>query len=230
MDDTQVTDEVLAILADNHELRLPQLLVVGDLVVIAFALTDLEDTLGTIDRDLQILELLGIDGLKLHVKLVRGGAVGQRLKSATLKVARDLKIGWAQFPKINRAKLRVVLELSEARVPGGFKAWRAALDLLLALLELTSVGLDLVLKGVVTDTGASINNLLDKLSDFVAIYIEAEDEVAGDGGILVSRKVRIIELRDFIEVSQLTESTKEVIGGHGSLALKEGEPEDLCTL
>ena len=101
MDDTQVTDEVLAILADDHELRLPQLLVVGDLVVIAFALTDLKDTLGTIDRDLQILELFGIDGLKLHVKLVRGGAIGQRFKSAALEVNRDLKIRWAQFAKVD---------------------------------------------------------------------------------------------------------------------------------
>ena len=101
MDNTQVTDEVLAILADDHELGLPQLLIVGDLVVIAFAFTDLEDTLGTIDRDLQILELFGIDGLKLHVKLVRGGAVGQGLKSVALKVNRDLKIRWAQFAKVD---------------------------------------------------------------------------------------------------------------------------------
>ena len=64
----------------------------------------------------------------------------------------------------------------------------------------------------------------------MGIYIEAEDEVAGDGGILVGGKVRIVELRDFVEVSQLTEGSKEVISGHGSLTLKEGEPEDLSTL
>ena len=69
--------------------------------MIAFALTNLEDTLGTINRDLQVLELLSIDGLKLHVKLVRGGAVGQRLKSVALKVNRDLKIRWAQFTKVD---------------------------------------------------------------------------------------------------------------------------------
>ena len=201
MDDTQVTDEVFAILTDNHELRFPQLLVVRDLVVIAFALTDLEDTLGTIDRDLQILELLSIDGLKLHVKFVRGSTVGQRLKSAALEVNRDLKIRWAQFTKVDRAQLRVIDKLSETRVSGGFKAWRAALNLLLALIEFPSVSLYLVLKGVVTDTGSGIHNLLDKLRDFVGIYIEAEDEVTGDGGILVSGKVRIVELRDFVEVS-----------------------------
>ena len=189
MDNTQVTDEVFAILADDHELRLPKLLVVGDLVMIAFALTNLEDTLGTINRDLQVLELLSIDGLELHVKLVRGGAVGQRLKSAALEVNRDLKIRWAQFTEVDGAELWIIDKLSETWVSGGLEAWRAALDLLLALLELTSVGLDLVLKGVVTDTGASIDNLLDKLSDFVGIYIEAEDEVACDGGILVGGKV-----------------------------------------
>ena len=76
MDNTQVTDEVLAILADDHELGLPQLLIVGDLVVIAFAFTDLEDTLGTIDRDFLIQEFLYVDGHKFHVKLARGDALG----------------------------------------------------------------------------------------------------------------------------------------------------------
>ena len=101
MDNTQVTDEVFAILADDHELGLPQLLIVRDLVVIAFAFTDLEDTLGTIDRDLQVLELLSVDSFKFHVKLVRGSTVGQRLKSAALEVNRDLKIRWAQFAKVD---------------------------------------------------------------------------------------------------------------------------------
>ena len=47
--DAEITDEVLAVLADNHELRLPELLVVGDLVVVGFSLTDLEDALCAIN-------------------------------------------------------------------------------------------------------------------------------------------------------------------------------------
>ena len=45
----EITDIVLAILADNHELRVPQFLVVRDLVVIGLAFSDLENALASID-------------------------------------------------------------------------------------------------------------------------------------------------------------------------------------
>lgn len=49
VDNTEITDEVFAVFADNHELRLPQLLVVGDLVVVGLTFTNFEDTLGSIN-------------------------------------------------------------------------------------------------------------------------------------------------------------------------------------
>ena len=94
VDDAKITDVVLAVLADDHELRLPELLVVGDLVVVGLALTDLEDTLGTVDGDLKIFQLLSVDSLEFHVKLVAGGAVWQRVESAALEVNGDLKLAW----------------------------------------------------------------------------------------------------------------------------------------
>jgi len=49
VDNTEITDEVFAVLADNHELRLPQLLVVRDLVVVGLTFSNFEDTLSSID-------------------------------------------------------------------------------------------------------------------------------------------------------------------------------------
>ena len=86
MDDTQVSDVVFAILANDHELRFPEFLVVRDLVVVGLTFTDLEDTLRAIDGDLKILELFGIDGLEGHVKFVGGCLVGERFESAALQI------------------------------------------------------------------------------------------------------------------------------------------------
>jgi hypothetical protein len=91
MDDSEITDEVLATLADNHELRFPKLLVVGDLVVVGLTLTDLVDTLGTIDGDLQVFELLGVNSFEFHVQLVGGGLIRDGFEAAAAKVDRDLE-------------------------------------------------------------------------------------------------------------------------------------------
>ena len=118
-------------------------------------------------------------------------------------------------------KINVVHELGKARISRDFEARWTSSDLLVTLIELTSVGLHLVLKGVVTDAGAGIDNLLDKRSNFSSIHVEAEDEVAGEGSILVGGKALLVEVRDLVEVGQLAERAKEVVSGDGSLALEE---------
>ncbi len=89
---TEITNEVFAILANDHQLGLPELLIIGDLVVVSLAFSNLEDTLGAIDRDLEILELFGVNSLKFHMELVRSGLIGDRLKGAALKVDRDIEV------------------------------------------------------------------------------------------------------------------------------------------
>jgi len=90
VDHAEITDEVLAILAHDHKLRLPQFLVVRDLVVIGLALTDFEDTLGAVNGDFEVLELLGVDSLEAHVQLVGSGLVGDRVEGAAAEVDGDL--------------------------------------------------------------------------------------------------------------------------------------------
>jgi len=67
VNDAKITDVVLAVLANNHELGLPQLLVVWDLVVVSLTLTNFVDALGAINADLKVFEFLGINGLETHV-------------------------------------------------------------------------------------------------------------------------------------------------------------------
>jgi hypothetical protein len=61
MHDAEVAEVVPAIPIDNHELRLPQLLIVGDDIVIAVALTYLELGEGAIHLDLKVAELVRVN-------------------------------------------------------------------------------------------------------------------------------------------------------------------------
>jgi hypothetical protein len=67
--DAKIANVVFSILADDHELALPQLLVVRNLIVVGLTLANLEDTLGAINSDAKSLELLSVDGLEGHMEL-----------------------------------------------------------------------------------------------------------------------------------------------------------------
>ena len=69
---TQVANKVLTIAADDHKLGLPKLLVVGNLVVVSLTFTKLKDTTSAIKADLEVLDLLGVNCLKVKMELVGG--------------------------------------------------------------------------------------------------------------------------------------------------------------
>ena len=129
VNDAKIADEVLAALADDHELGFPELLVVGDLVVVSLTFTDLVDTLGAVDGDLQVLELLSINSLKFHVQLVGGSLIRDRLKSAAAKIDGDLKLLRRELAELDSAQVAVAVELVEAGVRLNFHAAREAIDL-----------------------------------------------------------------------------------------------------
>ena len=70
MNDAEISDEILSVFLDNHELAFPELLVVGDLVVVGLTFTDLEDTLRAVDGDTKVLKLFSVNGFEGHVELV----------------------------------------------------------------------------------------------------------------------------------------------------------------
>jgi hypothetical protein len=65
VDNAQVSHVVLAIFANDHELRLPELLVVRDLVVVRVTFTDLENALTTFKGDSKTLNLLCVNSFEL---------------------------------------------------------------------------------------------------------------------------------------------------------------------
>lgn len=230
VNDSKIANVVLAILADNHELRLPKFLVVGDLVVVSLTLANLVDTFGTVNADFKVLKLLGIDSLETHVQLVSGSLVRHGLESVAAEVGGNFKLLLRELAQVDGGQIAVTIELGEARVSADAHAVGETANLHVLGVEFTLVDLNLILEGVVTDRGASIGNLLDHSGDLSRVLSEAEDEVASNGGILVRGHVLIVELRDLVHVSELTEGTEEVIGGDGGLALEESEPEDLGAL
>ena len=61
MDESQIPDVVLSVMVDNHELALPQFFVVWDLVVVGLTFTNLVDGSVSVEFDLHVLKLFGVD-------------------------------------------------------------------------------------------------------------------------------------------------------------------------
>lgn len=66
MNETEITDVVLTVLVNDHELGFPKFLVVRDLVMVLFTFSDLEDSTVSIKFDLDVLKLGGINTLELE--------------------------------------------------------------------------------------------------------------------------------------------------------------------
>jgi hypothetical protein len=108
--DTQVTDEVLAVLADDHELAFPQLLVVRDLVVVGLTFADLENALGAINGNSEVLEFLSVNSLESHMKLVSSGLVWQGFEDSALQIALNLELMLGEFLELAGLQVLVLAE------------------------------------------------------------------------------------------------------------------------
>lgn len=64
VNESEVTDVVLATLVDDHELRLPEFFIVGNLIVVGFTLTNFENSTIALKRNLDILQLCRVDTFK----------------------------------------------------------------------------------------------------------------------------------------------------------------------
>jgi len=141
--DTHIADKVSSIFADNHELTFPELFVVRDLVVVGFTFSDLEDTLVTLKGELEVLELLSVNGFESHVELVLGGFVSDALELLALEARVDVKLTGVQFTHFHAAEVGVVLEGFEAGAFAG-SGDRAVIEEDFSGGESVRVGLDLI--------------------------------------------------------------------------------------
>ena len=214
--DAQVTDEVLAVLADDHELGLPELLVVGDLVVVGVTLANLEHAGVTVERDVQALDLFGVDGLELQVQLVGGSLVGDALVGASLHVG----AAGVALVELNVLQLRILGEARKLRV--GLRAETGGNLLNLAsALRVTRVGLDLGEDHV--KLGGGVGNAV---SDLLSVGANGENVVVLGGILLVGGNVLLVVLAALAVLPEFAEGLEEVVGADGGLALEVGEPKD----
>ena len=82
-----VTDVVSTVDLANHELGLPKLLVIWNVKVTGLSLTDLVHGAITLNRDLEVLELLSVDGLELEDHSLVGDAEGSGMDDLSAEIA-----------------------------------------------------------------------------------------------------------------------------------------------
>lgn len=68
MDESKISDVILTVNVDDHELSLPKLFVVGDLVVVGLTLSNFENGSVSLEVDFNVLELLGIHRFELELE------------------------------------------------------------------------------------------------------------------------------------------------------------------
>jgi len=105
VDNTQVTNIVFAILADNHELGFPKFFVIRNLILVGLTFTNLVKTGVTINSDAQILDFFSIDSFKIQVQFVSGWGVRERVKRSTLEIDAHLHFRRGQFTNLASSKL-----------------------------------------------------------------------------------------------------------------------------
>ncbi len=84
VDDSEVANVILSVLANDHQLGLPQFLVVRDLVVVGVTLSNFEYAQTAVEGDCEVLNLFRVDSLKVEMKLVGGCFVRNTLEGSAL--------------------------------------------------------------------------------------------------------------------------------------------------
>lgn len=187
--DTQVTDEVLAIFTDNHQLRLPELLVVGDLVVVSVTFTNLENTGVTVKSNTETLNLLSVDSLELKVKFVCCSLVGDAVERSSLHGGKSFFLGIAHLLKADFAKELIVLESLQLGLSSLFKSSGELLDLRSTMVS-TSVGLHLSDHSV--EAGVVNGDFINKIADLLSVTSNGEDIVVFGGTLFVGGQVLFV--------------------------------------
>jgi len=227
VDDTQVTHVVFAVLANNHQLRFPKFLIVGDLVLICFTFSDFIKTIVAIERDAQVFDLFSVNSFKLQVQLVSGRGVRNRVERLTLEVNTACNLRRGQLTKSESGESLEGSEHSELRVGlNGEASWESR-NKYIGAGELTGVLLNLVAEGAESSGLSRLNNLLNSIADHGAVVLEGEHEVGLLGARLELGQGVHVELGHAVDLAHFAQGSEEVVSGDSGLALEPGEPEGL---
>lgn len=84
--------------------------------MISFTFANLEHARGTIHANLKIFQLVSVHSLEVHVELVSGGLVGQRVEGFSLQTDSYVSFTGRKFSQVDRAEILVVHEFGKTRV------------------------------------------------------------------------------------------------------------------
>lgn len=97
VNNSQISQEVLSVLLDDHELTLPELLVVWNLEVASFSLSDLEDGFVSLEVDVNISQFFSVDVNEGEVKRLLRHLLWSDVDCNFLHVGGGLQLSSAEF-------------------------------------------------------------------------------------------------------------------------------------
>lgn len=226
----EITDVVLTVLVDDHELSLPQLLVIGDLVMVLLALTNLKDATVTLKLDFNILELGRVDALELQLERLLRKLSGSEDHLTLLQQTGRVDILTRHILERKLAKsIVLVLEVLETRVVvnhvgGADRVLRAEHS----SLELGLVEAQLMLeRAVAILIEGLLGKLFNDINDGVGIAVNADHVVLLHHDLMVQSLVLGEVILSLVDLAELAERLKEFVSSASLLGLEERQPEDL---
>jgi len=228
MHESQISDVVLAVLVNDHELTLPELLIIGDLIVVGLSLSDLEDFSVSVESDLHTFELLGVDAFELHHQFFVGQRLGLNTDLHSLHYTGHIQVlAW----HVLQGKLTqhgVTLEVLELGIfIEGVKLGGGGVEVV-GSFEFSLVELDLMLEHGVTSLVQSIGKqIVNDLRHQLSIFLDGNHLVVLLHNLHEIRVLLLPVTLYLVHLAHLSDSLEELISGTSLLWLEEREPEDL---
>lgn len=113
MNESKISNIVLSSKGDNHELGLPKLLVVWNLIMIGFTFTNLENGSITLENDFNVLQLLGVNTFKLEHELLVWNGLWSENHLSLLENTWSIDILSSHVLQAEGVKVLLVLEVLE---------------------------------------------------------------------------------------------------------------------
>ena len=228
MHEAEISNEVLAVDRADHELSLPELLIVGDVIMAGFTFADLEKGPVTVEGYLDIFELLGVNLLELEDQPLRWDLESFQVHESSLQIAAAVA---ADVTQLDLSQLGLVaLELIENVFSDSCNCeirHGAELDeLCRRLVHAADLELGTQRRATLHRNGF-VDELSDELDNNVRVLLQADDEVAGrHHGIQIFVPV-VIVVAHSVDLCKLPDGFDELVSGAGKLWLEEREPKDL---
>jgi hypothetical protein len=113
VDNTQIPDEILPILRNNHELAFPKLFVITDHVVVIITLTDLELPQVPIELDLEVFQFLCVYvcELKEEVCVVQGSGWESNALASEVDMFGGLCSAQSKWFQISKFQVDFIVDL-----------------------------------------------------------------------------------------------------------------------